>query len=159
MMTETLLQQLKDIHLPAAPALWPPAPGWWLLGAGALACCGLALRWAYRSYQRRRPIIRARSVYKAIHQNLVSGEISAETYLHQSNELLKRLLIHGLGMRAARPASGDAWLQILDERYGQNAFSDGPGQILGNERFHHSPTFHAEPLHALLCKFLREVKP
>src|SRR5690606_27121013 len=22
---------LRDIHLPPAPAWWPPAPGWWLL--------------------------------------------------------------------------------------------------------------------------------
>ena len=28
---ENPLINLKDIHLPPAVAIWPPAPGWWIV--------------------------------------------------------------------------------------------------------------------------------
>ena len=43
---------LRDVHLPAAPGGWPPAPGWWLL-SGALRL-GLGGRVALRLRRRRR---------------------------------------------------------------------------------------------------------
>lgn len=158
-MQPDLLQQLRDIHVPADPLWWPPAPGWWLLAAAILLGCILAVRFAYRTYRRRRPIKRTRRLYQALHARLRAGEIPAETYVHESNELLKRLLIHGLGIQAARPASDTAWLRMLDECYGSAAFSDGPGQILGNERFRKTPAIQIEPLHSLLASFLAKVRP
>ena len=158
-MQPDLLQQLQDIHTPAAPLWWPPAPGWWLLAAAVLVGCILAVRLGYARYRRRRPIKRARRLYHALHARLRAGEIPPQAYVHESNELLKRLLIHGLGVPAARPASDHAWLRLLDERYGSAAFSEGPGRILGNARFHPSPDIQIEPLHELLASFLRRVRP
>ncbi|MFP6817609.1 MAG: DUF4381 domain-containing protein [Pseudomonadales bacterium] len=158
-MQPDLLQQLRDIHIPADPLWWPPAPGWWLLAAATLLGCLLAVRFVFREYPRRRPIKRTRRLYQALHGRLRAGEITAESYVHQSNELLKRLLIHGLGIRAARPASDIDWLKMLDEYHGSAAFSDGPGQILGNERFRKTPEIQIEPLHQLLAGFLARARP
>lgn len=158
-MQPDLLQQLKDIHMPADPLWWPPAPGWWLLAAAIVVGCVLGIRQVARYYRRRRPIKRARRLYHALHARLQEGEIAPQAYVHESNELLKRLLIHGLGLSAARPATDDAWLRILDEQYGGAEFSAGPGQILGNERFRPIPVIEVEPLHALLARFLAKVRP
>jgi hypothetical protein len=49
--------------------------------------------------------------------------------------ILKRLAIHVLGRREAAPLSGLAWLQFLDGLAGSRDFTDGPGRILGAERF------------------------
>mgnify|MGYP001548978984 CR=1 FL=1 len=44
-----LLNSLKDIHEPAPPGLWPPAPGWWLLAAIVLgALVALLVEWLRR---------------------------------------------------------------------------------------------------------------
>lgn len=51
------LDQLRDMHLPAAPGLWPLAPGWWVVGVVtvlslmAVAFCGYRY-WRARGYRR-----------------------------------------------------------------------------------------------------------
>ena len=40
------LAQLRDIHLPEAISVWPPAPGWWVLFIGIIALLAtLAYYW------------------------------------------------------------------------------------------------------------------
>ncbi len=48
---DTALAGLRDIHLPEAISVWPPALGWWVLAA-LLALCAVALLVA-RSLRRR----------------------------------------------------------------------------------------------------------
>ena len=38
------LAQLADIHVAAEPGMWPPAPGWWVLGFIALLGILIGLR-------------------------------------------------------------------------------------------------------------------
>lgn len=158
-MQPDLLQQLRDIHLPQDPAWWPPAPGWWLL---ALICIGLII-WAARglraAYRRRRPLKLARGYYDEIYSAFSRGEIDGPTYLQQTNELLKRLYIHGLGDDQARSANDANWLSYLDERFGGNAFSQGPGIQLGNQRFQPAPEADPEALHPLVTKLIRNARP
>jgi len=108
------LQQLRDIHLPEAPGWWPPAPGWWLLAAAGLA----ALVWlGLRLHARRRrsaPLRFGRAAYAAIYRRYQSGELGYRDYLDETDELIKRVLIHGLGDQPARRASGDAWLALVN---------------------------------------------
>ncbi|MEJ2090486.1 MAG: DUF4381 domain-containing protein, partial [Gammaproteobacteria bacterium] len=91
-MQPDLLQQLKDIHLPPDPTWWPPAPGWWLLALVAAAGLYYAIQFLRQAIERRRPIRRARAIYQELYSSYEKGLIDERTYLHQANELLKRLL-------------------------------------------------------------------
>jgi hypothetical protein len=150
------LTQLRDIHLPIEPGWWPPAPGWWLLALLALAAVGFIAQRAIRAHRWRRPLRRAVQLYEEIYSDCRSGKLSPNAYANASNALLKRLLIHGLGVDAARRASDAAWLKMLDEYLGDTGFSEGPGEGLGNRRFKPDAEIDVDGLHALITRFLNQ---
>lgn len=135
-MAADLLQKLRDIHVPEEPGWWPPAPGWWLLAVLVIAAL-VWLAWrGMQAHRRRRPLREARRLYAEIYRRYCQGELTQREYLDQSNELLKRVLIHALDEDPARRASGDAWLELLDAHSAPGTFTRGPGRSLGNARFH-----------------------
>jgi len=158
-MQPDLLAQLKDVHLPLAPGWWPPAPGWWLLALLLLVLLVLLVRRVQRAYRRRRPFVQARRLYAQLHTAYQQGQLSPEQYLHQSNELLKRLLIFGAGDNAARSANDEDWLELLDQFSDSKAFTRGPGRQLGNQRFAAHPQSDIDALHPLLERFFNRARP
>ena len=148
------LQQLRDIHVPEAPGWWPPAPGWWLLALLVAAACAWLIWRARQAQLRRRPIVAARQLYADVYRRFQRGELGAREYLDQSNELVKRVLIHGLGEREARRASGQAWLELLDRHLAEPAFTRGAGRLLGDARFQPRLEADAAAVHPLLERLL-----
>lgn len=153
------LQQLRDIHLPPAPGWWPPAPGWWLLAVLAIAALVYLFLHLRRRYRKTLPLRHGRRLYTDIYRRYEAGELSSRDYLHQSNELLKRLLIHGLGDDTARRASGDRWLEVLDGYAGEPVFSHGPGRALGDARFRPDRSGDPEAVHPLIERLLARTVP
>lgn len=149
------LAQLRDLHLPEPPGLWPPAPGWWiaaLLVAAAFAYLATRL---YRARGRGRPL---RLAVSALDQLLVAAHergLPARDFADSVNDLLKRALIHGAGRQDAAPLTGATWLAYLDGIVTRDAFSNGPGAALGNSRF--TPDFDSDPvaLHSAARDVLR----
>jgi hypothetical protein len=154
-----LLQQLRDIHLPDPPGLWPPAPGWWLVALLLLGLLGWLILQGVAAERGRRPIRRARRLYDDVYRRHQSGELSLRDYLHQSNELIKRLLIHGLHEDAARRATGDTWLELLDRHMSEPVFSRGPGSALGDGRFRPDVEADASGVHEAIRELLERVRP
>ncbi|MEM7003859.1 MAG: DUF4381 domain-containing protein [Pseudomonadota bacterium] len=153
------LQQLKDIHLPADPSWWPPAPGWWLLALLLTALLIWGIRKVYQAWQSGAPIRIARKLHAANTQAVQAGQLSAQEYAHQSNELLKRLLVRALGRTdLAQPAAQD-WLEALDEISGSDSFTNGPGQALGPSRFQAHIEVDAEALDSAIQGLLQKVRP
>ena len=152
-MEQDPLQQLRDIHLPPDPGWWPPAFGWWLL-ALLLAAALTWLTWRLAARWRRfRPARTARALYREISRDLGAGAITPVQYVHRTSELLKRFAVHGAKHPAVAPESGDAWLRYLDERYGQPAFSRGPGRCLGSDRFRRDQDPDTGFLDGLISRF------
>lgn len=158
-MQPDLLQQLRDIHVPAPPGWWPPAPGWWILAIGLLGILVLLGLLGVRAWRRRRPIRHARTLHARLVARCEAGELDATAYAHAANELLKRLYVHGLGIAAARRAADRDWLVLLDRALGEPAFSEGPGRILGADRFAPHPAVDAAALARLVDRLLGRIGP
>jgi hypothetical protein len=158
-MAADLLQQLRDIHLPDPPPAWPPAPGWWLVALLLLAGLAWLAARAIAHERRRRPIRRARHLYADVYRRHQAGELSTREYLNASNELLKRLFIHGMREPAARRANGRAWLELLDRHAEGSPFTEGPGTALGDERFRPVVDIDARAVHESISGLLARLRP
>jgi hypothetical protein len=151
------LKQLRDLHLPEPPGLWPPAPGWWILAilvaAGLIA---LAIR-VYRTRRRARPLRLAVGALDRLLADNRDARLSPRDFANAVNELLKRALIYGARRLDAAPLTGPAWLTYLDGIVASDVFSNGAGAALGQRRF--APDFEPDPeaLHAAARDVLRAI--
>lgn len=102
--------ELRDIHLPAEPSWWPPAPGWWVL-AGLLLVALLAGVWLWRRHrralgQRQRVLLELDRL--ALQHERDGDQVALASGLHQ---LLRRVARrHDVYATQQR---GDAWRQTL----------------------------------------------
>lgn len=142
---------LRDIHLPADPSWWPPAPGWWLLAVLVVVALVEVLRRLYRHVGERR------------WRDRVAAELEPIVARHARERDDVRLAaeLSLLLRRAARvldPAAaalhGDAWLGFLDSRIGGDSFTRGPGSVLIDAPWRKSVELDAEALVALVRRWL-----
>lgn len=110
---------LRDVHLPPPPGWWPPAAGWWWVGAALLCALALVLLIVARRRARRRRWLR-------LFEQDSAGPTPAAR-IGAISALLRRAA-RRLDPRADT-LQGEAWLQWLDGRKGQD-FSQGPGRVL-----------------------------
>lgn len=104
------LSNLRDIVVPLAVSWWPPAPGWWAVGATVAIAAGLAVAAAVRRRQRdayRREALQALDTAQP-------ADISA---------ILKRAALVAFPREQVASLSGPAWLAFLD-RTGGTTFAN-----------------------------------
>ncbi|VAW74579.1 FIG00657500: hypothetical protein [hydrothermal vent metagenome] len=120
--------QLRDIHLPAEPGLWPPALGWWVLATLLLILLVWAARAANRRYhlrhQRQKILAMLNTLEQETNRNATPEKIA------QLSTLLRRLALSRYPRRRVAALTGRDWLTFLDESGGKGQFSHGPGQVL-----------------------------
>lgn len=145
------LPPLRDIHLPVEPSVWPPAPGWWVLGLLVLAAL-VAAGWLLRRHLRRR---RRQRLLIAEFDRLPprSGDATAApVYLAALSQFLRRLA------RAARADAaslrGEEWIRFLD-RHGDGfgAYADA----LNDAAWRPQASVDVQALHALARGHLQRV--
>lgn len=134
-MNADLLQQLRDVHSPPDPAWWPPAPGWWLIALLIVGALFMVVQRLLAEHRRLQPWRTAQRLYDQLDGEYVDGRISPVDYLNGCNDLLRRLCVHAHGLTAAKFTSGKIWLEFLDQTFADAQFTDGPGQVLAEQRF------------------------
>ena len=149
------LAQLKDIHLPQAIDWWPPAIGWWMLVLIVLAVTVVALIWIWRRYQskayRRQAETQLSQIRDRFQQQQDSGQLLSELSI-----LLKRTCITRYGRDRVAGLAGKEWLQFLDQTGNTQAFTQGLGNTLVNERFRPSPDVNGNELIQLVQNWLKK---
>ncbi|MBE0485770.1 DUF4381 domain-containing protein [Marinobacter sp.] len=105
------LAQLRDIHLPETGGFWPPAPGWWLATALALAVViTLLVFWR----RRRRNTLWQRQA-KDLLTDLKESASKDPAWFSELNALLKRVARQAFPDRNPEALSGNAWIDFLLE--------------------------------------------
>ncbi|NKB97667.1 MAG: DUF4381 family protein [Pseudomonadales bacterium] len=148
------LQQLRDVHAPIDPSWWPPAPGWWILGFVLIGLLVWLCWQTWAAWRRGAPLRAARNIHQSYCSQLETGDIDIPTYLHSSNELLKRVLVRGYRQYRFAPLSGDRWLIELDRLSKSDAFTSGPGKALGDNRFSPEPSQNIDGLPEAINRIL-----
>ena len=83
---------------------------------------------------------------------------SSRRFAHAANQIIKRVLVPGLGKQQYAKLSGDEWLKALDQISETNRFTQGEGAILGNKRFRPDPTLDPKGLHNDLQNLIRRIQ-
>lgn len=112
---------LRDIHMPAAPPFWPPAPGWWAVAAAVLLVAAVVSWWLRRRAAHRRRVV-------ALFDDAVVGAATGAAQVAAISELLRR------AARRQDPGADrlhdEDWLRFLDAGDADMVFSQGPGRVL-----------------------------
>ncbi len=150
---------LRDIHLPAEIAWWPPAVGWWLLAGAIIVIAALACWW----YRRRRRLRFAATTLalrelEAIEMDFRTGSGDAGETVRRLSVLMRRLSISLFPRSEAAGLTGEAWLSFLDGILQRPAFSSGPGHVLHEGPYRPSvDNEEVEPLLALCREWIETV--
>jgi hypothetical protein len=120
--------QLRDIHLPASPEFWPPAPGWWIAALLVLmiliwSSLRLISYWRYKRSQRE--II---SILEDLSQ--IDADEQTPEFLASVSTLLRRVALVKFPRKSVAALTGRNWLLFLDAHGGAGQFVDGVGSVL-----------------------------
>jgi len=145
------LTQLRDIHLPAPVAWWPPAPGWWvsllllMIAAGLVYVLHVRRR---RNHWRRRALAELARLRQA----------APERMLPELSVLLRRVAISRYPRREVAALTGEEWLGFLDRALGADtAFQSGVGRVLLNGPYANTAGFDAVALISLCERWIKRL--
>jgi len=123
------LQNLKDIIPPDRVPLWPPAPGWYVLGTVVLiGVIWVAWRW-FQNWRANRYRSEALAELERLESQFRDDQ-HRETALAVLPELVKRTALAGFRRQDVASLTGKIWLEFLDATGATKAFTQGPGNLL-----------------------------
>jgi hypothetical protein len=145
-LTEALKERLVDIHAAAEPSWWPPAPGWWLVGAIGLALLLLSGAWAFkrlRVQMRRRRLLRELDSLPANYD----PQARPAEYLGALNRVFRVIALRAFPGTDCARLEGEAWVAFLRERHPRDESSSL--QVLESGPYRTAPEFDPAELHSM----------
>lgn len=146
------LAELRDIHMPPAPPVWPPAPGWWLLALVALAMAALGARCALAAWRRGRRRRAATRALRNLRERYARGE-AAELLTAELATIVRRAAMSRHPRAQVAGLTGSAWLAFLDDDAHQ--FTEGVGRQLATAPYSREETVDLDALLVLCEKWVR----
>lgn len=107
------LAALRDIHLPDAVSIWPPAPGWWLVAGLLLLLAGSAALLARSRRHRRGSWEHAAALELAGIEEAFAVERDAVSLATALSSLLRRSVLARCPEAKVAALHGDAWFEFL----------------------------------------------
>lgn len=113
--------ELRDIHLPADPGIWPLAVGWWVL----IAIFAIV---AYFTYKKWIKLKKLKQVNQLLQSELMSIRESFKQHQDKRllaaniSDLLKRFVRHVLKDSNATSLTGQEWINYLNSRVDSDVF-------------------------------------
>ncbi len=148
------LAALRDIHVPAPPGWFPPAPGWWLAALAALALSALAARRVPAWWRTARARRAALAELSALRRRWRGGE-PPQAVAAQVSVLLRRTALSRDRRAEVAGLAGERWLAYLDRTGGGGAFAGGAGRCLADAPYGGSGPVDPGPLLDLAARWVR----
>ena len=123
------LSHLADIVVPPPVPWWPPAPGWWILGAALLAALAISGWSAIRRYRK--------NAYRraALAELAAIGTVSSPASAAAVSAILKRVALAAYPRAEVANLTGAAWLAFLDRAASTTDFTRGPAAALAQAAY------------------------
>jgi hypothetical protein len=125
------LADLRAYRLPDPVAWWPPAPGWWVLGAVLTAAALAGLLWWLAARRRTAAARQAQRELAGLRRAFAAGQ-DPSAFLRGLSALLRRYALALWPRRQVAGLAGEDWLAFLDRHGGEGRFRTGPGQCLAD---------------------------
>ncbi len=114
--------QLRDIHMPDAPSIWPLAPGWWVLIVLALIATYFLYKYWKKQHKKKQLIALLQQQLTAIHDEYRTNKDKHKLAVAVS-DLLKRFVRFVLKDSAATSLTGQQWIDYLNSKTDGDIFS------------------------------------
>jgi len=124
------IDNLRDIHLPADPGIWPPAIGWWIVAILSVIFFLRVLLGIFRWYRKAQQLKEFRDQIKAVSVEPLTTSVEKQSAVASLSHLVKRLCIDLLGRQAVASTHGQSLLKLLDQLSASKMYTSGPGELL-----------------------------
>lgn len=152
-MTNPLIQELRDIHLPDAISVWPLAMGWYLLITLAIVLLTLMIHYFIRRSRRLQPRRYVLQRLTALREH-AAKESDHAAIAAELSSLLRRASLVAYPRHEVAGLEGEQWLKFLDKTGKTNEFSQGIGRVLVTAPYQSQAQFEVNALLDLATRWV-----